>query len=180
MASITNLDTATGGFSSDRYAISLASWNRPANTTAYSALDVISDSTSTAKVIEFPGVGMSGAILRATMTIAETDTITPRLWLFDSEPTNFADGDALALVAADLPKIVGRFDFVDADKLLVGTLLNVYFSSGDTTAANEVALKTPYSSADGKLYGILQSVPGYTPVSEAKFGIRLQLERGGR
>ena len=112
------------------------------------------------------------------MSVAETDAIFPRLWVFDSEPTNFADNVAFALVASDMPKIVGRFDFVDADKLLVGTGLNVYFSSGDTTPANEVAVKTPYVTATGSLYGILQTVTGsWTPAASTIMTIRLLLER---
>lgn len=177
MALVTNLDTANVAYNAPGHRTSIASFLRPADTTAYTALDVISDSTSTAAALEFPGCGRSGAILRATITIGESDTIAPRLWIFDTEPTNFLDNAALALVAGDLPKIVGRYDFVDADKLLVGTLLNVYFSSGDTTAANEVVLKKAYVTDTGSLYGLLQTVPGYTPLSAPKFTIRLELER---
>lgn len=177
MALIENLDTAPQAVNTPGHAVSIASFTRTADTTAYTALDVIADQTTTAKALVFPNTGRSGAIIRAIITIGESDTIAPRLWIFDAEPTNFKDNIPLALVASDMPKIVGRFDFVDADKLLVGTLLNVYFSSGDTTAANEVAIKTPYVTDDGSLYGLLQTVPGYTPAVAPKFTIRLQLER---
>ena len=177
MTSVANLETAPQAVNTPGHATSIVSFLRTADTTAYTALDTISTASGTSQVLEFPNTGRSGAILRATITIAEDDTIAPRLWVFDAEPTNFADNAAFTLVAADMPKIVGRFDFVDADKLDVGVALNVYFSSGDTTAANEVALKMPYVTDSGSLFGILQTVPGYTPISAAKFTIKLGLER---
>ena len=177
VALITNLDTANQPVPGGRHAVSIASFARAANTASYSANDVVSDSTSTAKAIQFPRTGRSGAVIRASMSYAGTDTNAFRLFLFDDEPTNIIDGGAFALVATDMPKIVGVYDFVDADKHLVGSLLNYYIASGSTTAANEVALKTCYATADSKLYGLLVAVTGFTtPVSGAKIVIRLELE----
>ncbi len=178
MTLITNLDTANQAVNTPGHAISIASFLRTDDTTAYGALDVMASQSPGTEAIEFPNTGRSGAILRAMVVIAETDTIFPRLWVFDSEPTNHTDNVALALVASDMPKIVTRFDFVDADKLLVGTGLNVYFASGYTTAGNEVSLKTPYVTDTGSLYGILQTVTGsWTPAASTRITIRLQLER---
>jgi hypothetical protein len=83
----------------------------------------------------------------------------------------------LALVTADLPKIVGVWNFIDTDKLLVGTLTNYYTSATDfgvptTTMKDPV----PYASADGKLYGLMQSVSGYTPIALTSWVIRVMVE----
>ncbi len=179
MATITNLDTANAGVPGGRNKVSIASFLRPTNTTDYVALDVVSDAVGgNQKVLVFPNTSRSGVIRRASMSYAGTDTTLFRLWLFDSEPTNFDDGDPLALVAADMPKIVGKFEFGNADKLLVGTLLNYYSASGATSASNEISgAGYRYASADSKLYGLLQDVTGMTtPVSAGKFVIRLELE----
>lgn len=177
MVTVTNLDTANAGVPGGRNKVSIASFNRPANTDTYAALDVVSDALGgNDAVLVFPNTSRSGVVRRASMSYAGTDTNAFRLWLFDDEPTNFDDSDPLALVASDMPKIVGQIDFVDADKLLVGTLLNYYTASNTFTAGNAVRDKT-YATADSKLYGILQAVTGFTtPVSAAKFVIRLELE----
>ena len=175
MTLISNLDTAPAPVPAGKYSVSIASFLRKAATDTYGALDIVGQTAATA--IEFPGCGRSGAIHGATMSYAGTNTNLFRLWVFDTEPTNFADNDALALVAADMLKIVGHWDFVDADKLLVGTLLTHYTSSGATTAANEENRAVPYTNASGSLYGLLQAVTGFTtPVSAAKITIRLLLE----
>ena len=110
----------------------------------------------------------------------ETDTVTPRLWLFDAEPSNFDDNAALALVTADLPKWVGRVDFTERDKLLVGTLTNVYegvtILAHATLAPQVRPITMPYSCADGKLYGLLQTVTGYTPIALTSFVVRIMVE----
>lgn len=177
MTLVANIDTAVVPTPTGRYAVSIASFLRPANTTAYTALDVISDSTTSA--LEFPGVFRSGVIRHVSITNRlETDIITPRLWIFDTEPTNIADNAAFALVTADIPKIVGFFDFVDADKLLVGTLTNHYVatdqSDGDT--GGRYVGPVPYTCATSSLYGLLQTVAGYTPVASTQFTIKLGVE----
>jgi hypothetical protein len=177
MTLVANTDTANAPVPNGKYSVSLASFLRTANTTTYAALDVVSDSTDTSAALVFPGTTRSGAVIGATMSYAGTDTNLFRLWLFDTEPTNFDDGEALALVAADMPKIVGHIDFVDADKLLVGTLQTHYTASGSTTPGNEFGHRLPYANAAGKLFGLLQAVTGFTtPVSAAKIVIRLMLE----
>ena len=175
MTLVANLDTANPPNPVGKYAVSIASFLRPNNVTPYTALDVISDATTSA--LEFPGCGQSGAIRGVTLSNRlESDTITPRLWVFDSEPTNHADNAALALVTADLPKIVGFFDFVEADKLLIGTLTNFYTS---TRALADDAFEygpIPYASDSSSLYGLLQTVPGYTPIALTSWVIRLLVE----
>lgn len=175
MTLVTNIDTAVPPSPAGKYSTSFASFLRPNTTTAYTALDVISDATTSA--LQFPGCGRSGAIRGVTVTNRlETDTITPRLWVFNAEPTNIADNAAFALVTADVPKIVGFFDFIDADKITVGTLINFYIATRATGGNEFVAGPVPYTSADSALYGLLQTVSGYTPIALTQWTIQLQLE----
>ncbi len=177
MVLVPTLDTANPPVPSGKYAVSISSFLRSDNATAYSALDVISDGDGVNGAMVFPGCGRSGAI-RGVHIInrLETDTITPRLWVFDAEPTNFDDGDAFALVTADVPKIVGFFDFVDADKILIGTLINFYSATRATADGAFVRGPVPYASADGNLFGLLQTVAGYTPIALTQWTIKLQVE----
>ena len=179
MALVTNLDTAVPPKPTGRYLTSIASFLRSDNTTAYTALDVIGDGSGESGALEFPGVTRSGAILTVSITNRlETDTITPRLWLFDTEPTNFSVNDAFALVTADVPKLLGVWDFVDADKITVGTLINFYVQtdqSDHATGGRNIG-PVPYTNASGSLYGLLQTVSGYTPIALTQWTIKIGVD----
>jgi len=178
MTLITNVDAPATGFPGGRFSYTYASFTRPANTTAYGAKDVISDTTTAA--IQFPKVGQNGAVISSTLFVEETDTINFSLWLFDQEPTNFADNAAFALVSGDFPKVVGKFFYPDATKKNVGTNLEVYqaYDFQATASVSAVLPRLPYRTPDGLLYGLLVTETGYTPISGVKFGIRLGLEFG--
>lgn len=180
MALVTNLDTAPAPAPDGKYKTSIVSFLRENDTTAYTALDVIASDSGVAEALEFPNCGRSGVI--HTVSIAnrlEDDAVTPRLFLFDAEPTNHADNAALALVTADLPKLLAVINFDDGDKILVGTLTNVWIQTGDSAqnTGNRSQGKIPYALGDGRsIFGLLQSVAGYTPVSGSQFTIKLGLE----
>jgi len=153
--------------------VSLCSFTRPADTTVYTALDVISDSTSTAKVLAFPTAGRSGKVTAITVAMEETAATDLALWLFDSEPTNFLDNAAFALVLADAPKLVYRAILTTAKKVSAGGF-QVY-EAQDLNSASLPSVR-PFSTATGMLYGILQTVTGYTPASAKAFYVRLGME----
>ncbi len=187
MATVNSINTAATAMPDGKFAVSTCSFLRPNTTTAYTALDVISTGTGGTSdggsdaALVFPGVSRSGMVRGVTISNRlETDTVTPRLWLFDAEPTNFADNAPLALVTADLPKWVGRVDFTELDKLLVGTLINVYegisLTDHGSLAPQTRGITLPYSATDGKLYGLLQTVTGYTPIALTSFVIRVMVE----
>lgn len=177
MATVTTIDTANTPVPNGKYAVSISSFLRPDNTTTYTALDVISDSTDVARTLIFPGVGRSGAVRGVSVSNRlETDAIGPRLWLFDSEPTNFLDNAAFALVTADLPKIVGVWDFLDGDKILVGTLINYHAASDDANSTSPHTDPVPYVTGGDNLYGLLQTVTGYTPIALTSWVIRVMVE----
>lgn len=172
MAVVTTLDAAPARFPGSRAGVLYTSFLRPADTTDYAVKDVVSDDTGDAKVLVFPGAGQSGFVESLTMTMAETSTATFFVMLFDSEPTNFLDNELLALVASDMPKIVGRYELLDAEKINIGSGLNLYFAT-DVGGAPERLPRKSYATPDGKLYGLLQSRTVYTPGSATKHSIRI-------
>jgi len=156
---------------------SVASFQRPANTTAYAANDVVYSSTSTAGVLLFPGVGSSGLINGAYLLIAAT-LATPdlELWVFDSgtdgtEPKNALDNAAFSLNSGDLGRLVGVFEFLDTNKKLAGT-----FQYTEAVAKNPVAYTATGGSSAGNLYGILVTRGAFTPASSTAFVAALHVE----
>lgn len=152
--------------------VSYASFGRPADTTDYTAGDVVSNSSAVASVIHFPGCGNRGFVVNAHVQYEETHTINFELWVFDVEPTNFLDNVAFALVSADLPKIVARFNCLDANKTTVGTDINHYPASGEN---GEAMAPHSYVSASGSLFGLLVTRSPFPPLSNAKIKIRISL-----
>lgn len=175
MVSITSLDSPNTAPGSG-VVTALCTFTRPANTTAYTAGDVISDDGTTAKCMEF-AVGRTGRVESVIVGMEETDTLDMELWLFDAEPTNFADNAVLALVTGDVPKVVGRFTLPNAVKTTVGTNVNIYMPVGPILA-DMVARLTPFVSANGKLYGLLVTRSAYTPLSAAKVHVKLGVLTG--
>jgi hypothetical protein len=173
MATITS--TATKGSEAGRTKTVRMEFTRPANIDAYLAGDVISDATDTAKVLEFQGCGRSGRINTVEIVMEETKTADLELLLFDSEPTNLNDSDPLALVNADVDKMIGRLSFADASKVLIGTGLNHYIVSLDSIGA--AGIRYASSGATKSLYGLLVTRSGYTPASGIAFHINLNIEQ---
>jgi len=193
MTLIANADNPnTAGPHPGSHRVSYASFNRPANTTAYGARDVISDSTTA--VIEFPDCGRSGQILRGMVLIEEdaAPAFTFELYIFDSEPTNHADNAALTLVSADLPRLVAVLDFAAADvKTLdetatAATGFTAYPQhNGDTSgAANGLSMPHSYvtdptetTGRRGSLFGLLvtQTAQAFN-ANSTKIHIRLEVQ----
>lgn len=146
----------------------VSSFARPANATTYTAGDAIADSTS-ARVIGFLEAGSGGMITGASIVMGETDTIALQLFVFDEEPTNFADNAPMVLVAADLDKLVGVFNFLDASKVNIGTGKELY-------RADVEPVGYAYTADSGALFGILVTRSAYTPVSGAFVAVNLHVE----
>jgi len=191
MTTITSTQTPPRGFAGARFDVVECTFARPADINAYVVNDVISDSAGTAKAIEFRGAGQSGCIIGARVGVTETDTLDFDLFLFDAEPTNFADNAALALVAADLPKLIGILRFGNGGKLPgAASNLEIYrpFASldGGVIGANQQVNvpmpPMPFVSASGSLFGLLvvRTAGGWTPTASTSFNIRLGLDRGER
>lgn len=156
----------------------VATITRPADTTAYTAGDVIADSTSAATVLKFnraSGDGSGGVIRSAMMasSIAPGTKLNADLFLFDTAPTAYGnDNEAFALSDADLLNCVGviSLDGTTAANVKTGTLNCVVINQ---------ALAMPVKSLvnDRCLYGVLVARNAYTPGSGEVLTIKLGIQQ---
>lgn len=186
MPSITNLDSVhdpknPGDYPT--YHASIASFERPDNTTAYTVGDVVSDSASVARVIEFPKCakerGGSGVLVYATLAVDDNYATIPafHLYLFTAAPTDHLDNAPMALADADLPKMLGVVDFPQD----LGRIVNATAApAGALFFSPNLDWEKPFLCADTdrSLYGLLRVVNAAgiaAPASGDKFTIRLGL-----
>jgi len=146
---------------------SSASKTRPNDSAPYSALDVIAESTSAGTVWTFNNIAPSagGEILLTAAQLEIDVAAIPssmgrfRLHLYSTSPTAINDNDPFNLIAADRTKYLGYIEIPDSqdlgDTLFSGTEEGYYWIRKQVTAAS------------GTLYGILQTVNGYTPTAQA-------------
>lgn len=143
--------------------ISSASQTRPNDTTAYAALDVVG--TDPATNLSFTGVGsvdgghviITGVSLRCDVAAVPSGMSSFRLHLYNAAPTALADNAAFNLIAADRDKYLG---FIE-----IGTPVDL----GDTIYSrnDNTNFKVKLASASSTLYGVLQTVGGFTPTAQA-------------
>lgn len=152
---------------------------RPADTTAYTAKDTISDSTSSPTVLTFANFARinqgSGLIVRARlMTDQKTNTAQYRLHLFHTAPTAIADNSPYLLLYANAANRIGQIDFgamatEDASNSTSAATMRPS-SDGSYGTPNLWFQADPGSRA---IYGILETLSGFTPASGQKFYIEL-------
>lgn len=139
---------------------------RPANTTAYAALDVVGG------LITFAGLGKPGqlaevihASLHYRVAAVPAGMAAFRLHLYNDTPTSIADNAAFDLAVADAAKYMG---FVD---------LPVPVDYG-ATIYSHVALGVGrmIKPTSDTIYAYLQTVGGYTPAGSSEvFTVALAL-----
>ena len=115
----------------------------------YAAGNVLLDGTG--NYLVFPestcrsGMVIGATLMRHTSIAADFD-----LFLFDSPPTNQTDNSAIALLDADLSKLVGVYEFKTANKKAgAASTMDVYRG---VDVSNTVYAPFPYT---GTLYGLL-------------------------
>lgn len=154
---------------------SRASFTRPADTTTYSAGDVISDSTSAPTVMTFKNVlnGGFGAIQQATLLDSANQTLLldSELWLFDAAPVATNDNAAITFTDAELARLVGVISFSVADGK-VGLAIS---GAGGNAINNQGGLGVPIRGKGqiDDLFGVLVVRNAYVPVSAEIFTITL-------
>ena len=157
-----------------RIVTAAAEFTRPADTTAYAALDAISDSTTAPNDLEFTGLAAGiGGGARITkvkvLTDQATNTSAYRIHLFSSAPTPINDNSAQTLLYANRASWLGSITTSAAAPEGTGSTAAWAVSSG---------LNFPFKCADGSktIYGMLETVGGFTPASGQKFYIELTAE----
>lgn len=153
------------------------SQTRPNNTTPYTALDVVGEDP--AENMEFGGIGpeadgaINGKIIITHVALRMDRNSIPagmtqfRLHLYNGAPTAIADNAAFNLIAADRDKYQGYIE-IPAPLDLGDTLYN------DTEGGYYPVRKEVEVNSIGNLYGVLQTVGGYTPAANTVFNVALK------
>lgn len=152
--------------------VAAAEFTRPANTTAYAAGDVVSNSASATVPMLFAGVGSqlggSGVIRRVRVfTDQAAMTAGLKLWLYN---------DATFTVAADNAAFVNEWD--DRGKF-VGSVDCATLTAGSEFAYAEASpdLEFVCGAGSADLWGFLTSDGTPTPASGQKYRVELVVER---
>ncbi len=141
---------------------------RPANSTPYSALDVIGDVGGSA-IITFPSFGATNDNMRITSCRVRYDVAglpagmaALRLHLYTASPTAIVDNAAWDLVAGDRASYVGFVDIPTPADL------------GATLFAQVDRIDTHVKLASTSLFGVLQTIGGFTPAANSEtFSVEL-------
>lgn len=164
--------------------VATATFTRPANTTAYTAGDVVSNSITATTLMKFLNAarfnGQGAYLTKARLwTDKKTETAQYRLYLFafsESDATTPVsvpvDNAPMTSIYANAALSLGYIDFPavkdDAD------------TSNSTAAYAEVApslLGFKCAGADDSIYGVLVNQTGTTPASAQNFFVALTFDR---
>ena len=146
-----------GGFTSS------ASFTRPDDTTAYTALDVVSTLAGAVMVFANIGPDAGGRVLLTSLALEIDVGAIPagmgafRLHIFAETPTPIADNAAFNLPAGDRSKYLG---FIE-----IPTPLDLGATLWSETEAMAFPIRKEVLLISDTIYGILQTVPGYTPTA---------------
>ena len=150
------------------------SFTRPADTTAYAALDVVSNSTSAPSLLVFSNaarnLGGSGLILSARHMKNSTTTAgaSYRLMLYGHNVvTPINDNSPFTMLYANRTTRIGYIDFTHSAG---GT-------GSDSTSALSTFINLPFvcNAAHTSLWGILTVTSAYTPTSAEQHYIQLSV-----
>jgi hypothetical protein len=141
---------------------------RPNDTTAYTALDVVS--TGAGAIIEFANIGVPGGMVLLTEASLLIDTGTLpsgigqfRVHIFSSTPTPIADNAAFDVIAGDRAKYQGYFD--------IPTPIDL----GATLFSQVDGLRKQFrTGAGGSLFAQMQTLAAFTPTANRVKTLTLQ------
>ena len=166
---------SVGGFT----AVTSARFTRPADTTAYAANDVVSNSDATTELLVFRNCvrepGGSGQLVSGIM-FASTDAATnPNfdLLLFDtSAVTVAADNAASTVTDTEVLNLVASITFDGTNAANVST-------AGANLIIGATAIGQGFKCAPGSvdLYGLVVARAAYTPASAENFNFKLAISQ---
>jgi hypothetical protein len=152
------------------------SFTRPANTTQYSANDLVANNATAASVVPMSfGINRLGraGIIRGVRLYKSDKTATSasfKVHLFTADPGTPTNGDN------------GAFGVASAENYLDAVSVDLSSSglAGGTTgimkrsAATAIPFEAP--ALNNKLYGLLEAIGTYTPASGETFTVTLEIE----
>lgn len=148
---------------------------RPSNTTAYTAGDVVGD-TSGSAIITLSSIGPSGGyVLIQSVSLVFSDSSVPsgmgafRLHLYQTSPTAIADNAAFDLVSGERSGYMGYVDIPAPTD----------FGSSLYTQSDYPGRLVKLTSASTTLYAELETRGAYTPVSASTVDVRVATLEAG-
>jgi hypothetical protein len=148
---------------------------RPSNATAYTAGDVVGD-TSGSAILTFTSAGPSGGFLfLQSASLVFSDSVVPsgmsafRLHLYDATPTATADNAAFDLLSGERANYMGYVDFSTPQD----------FGSSLYTQVDYPGRLLKLATASTTLYAELETRGAYTPVSASTVQVRMNLLEAG-
>jgi hypothetical protein len=156
--------------------LSVATFTRPADTNAYTANDAVANDTGAATLIDFgevvDNVGDGGYITKAWLyTNQSTNTARFRLWLFVTDAFGTPNDNASGLI--NLVRAAGTMGYIDFPACAAGSGVAFAFTYG-----SPLNFQTQVAANTKHLFGYLQTLDAFTPVSGQLFGILLGIEKG--
>lgn len=154
-----------------------AEFTRPADTTAYTANDAVSNSTSSTTPVEIANFarvnGQSGYIVGARLT-TDKKSITPRIrvHLYSvNTATLSVDNAAWQDKYADISKRLGSFD-------LPAMSTGADTTNSDISRSMDFTVRIPFKCASDSrsIYYVLETLDAFTPASGQKFTLTLNGE----
>lgn len=160
-------------------ALPSSTFTRPADTTAYSAGDLIANSTTNTSVTPLSWTAARVAAgsflinrvrLRMSGTTIPSSGVSFRVYLFNSAPT-VANGDNGALSITGSANCIGWADITLAARADSGTqtpFADGCFGFGDTTSLVTLA-------SGQTIWGLIEARAGYTPASGSTWAVSLEI-----
>jgi hypothetical protein len=156
-----------------------ANFTRPNDTTAYTAGDVVANSTSAPVVMTFSNVvaanGKGGLIVNAKLLSSANQTTKGEfeLWLFHTAPAAQNDNAACAFSDAEMANVAAVIQFPSGYAFVgnagAGAAGNVLYQP------DQVNKKFKCGASDTSLYGVLVVRNAYTPVALEVFTVTLEI-----
>ena len=139
---------------------------RPANVTAYTALDVVGGNPATGEICTFTTASNTGGFIVGAK-LATNDNTTGgdfTIRFFKTLPT---------VVADNLAFVFGSFEYTTSymgSVTLTLAAINTSESGGEDTG-----LRIPYGS-EGNIFALIETVSGFTPASASTWSMSLAFE----
>jgi hypothetical protein len=149
-----------------------ASFARPNDTNIYASGDVVADSTTTPTIMQFNVGRLNGGsgVIEKLIVISDNKNQVNRfrLYLWKTSITMQNDNAQFQFLYANSDNFVG---FMDVPSLFTGS--DTTNSTGSIGMNNFDILPFTLDSSDTKLYGLLVTLEGYTPVANTNYKVKI-------
>ena len=140
---------------------------RPANTTPYTALDVVGGDPATGEICTFTTASNTGGWI-VGIKLATDDNTTGGDFIvrfFKTEPTVVTDNSAFAFGTG--------FEYTES--YMGSVTLTLAAINGSESGGEDTSLRIPYGS-EGNIFALIETVDGFTPASASVWSMSLVFE----